>query len=203
MSLEDLLADLSYWGPAGGFLAGLLDGAVLPLVNLVDVVLVVRGAAGDPEAWLFAAATWLGSVAGSMILLHLSRQGRRAPGLRQITQGRAARYVKRMERYPALALFMSAAVPAPLPVKALIVAAGLLKVSAWRIGLAVAAARGARYFGLTWLGQIYGESITYFLREYRWPMLGAVVLTFSVIVLWWLFVSRGKHSLRLTGDPHA
>ena len=177
-----------------------MDSAVLPLVHVVDVVVVIRGAAGDPEAWLFAGAASLGSVSGSLVLLRLSRQGRRFPGLREITKGRAEKYVHRVRRYPTAALFVAAVIPAPFPVKALVVAAGLLKVSAWRVGIAVAAARTVRYFGLAWLGRLYGESILHLLSEYRWALAGGLAVALAAIVGWWA-IARGRTAAPPSSKP--
>ena len=197
-SLRELLTTLSYWGPVGGFVAGFLDAAFLPLIQIIDVIVVARAAAGGSDAWTFAAATWAGSVSGSLALFRLAYQGRRVPGLREISKDRTAKLLKRMERYPALVLFAVVTIPLPLPVKAFLVTAGVLKLSFRRVAVAVAAGRGIRYFGLAWLGGRYGEGILYLFQQYRWPLLGIVAV--ALLVLTWRLTAARARAQASRGD---
>ena len=132
----------------------------------------------------------VGSVAGTLVLLRLAREGRKAPGLRSISRSRLDRIRHRLERYPTLAILPPAAIPVPFPMKALIVTAGILKMSAWRVGAIMAVGRTIRYFGLTWLGQRYGQIILDTIRQYAWPIVWGVVAAIALAV--WYFWRRGR-----------
>ncbi len=188
--LRQFLSSLSYWGPLGAFAIAFLDSSILPLIHVVDIIVIARGAAGDPDAWWFAAAAVVGSVAGLVALQRLSAQGRKAPWLRNLPAERLNQLRERLERSPTLVLLPAAAIPAPFPMKALVIAAGVLKMNPWRFGVTMAVGRVIRYFGLIWLGKHYGEAMLGGIREYGWWIVCGVaaVATLFALRAW----KRGK-----------
>lgn len=152
-------------GAPGLFLLSLIDSALLPLPQGVDLLLfaqTTRDPAGAPR---YAALATAGSVLGCLFLYWLARRGGQAMLARRTSPERIAGLRQKMERYDALTLVLPTLIPLPLPMKLFVIAAGVFQVRLERFLAAVLFARLTRYFGIALLAQRYGDQTWSWLRE--------------------------------------
>lgn len=182
-------AYLSVLGPPAMFLVTIVDTAVLPTAQAVDLLILIQAAAAPErsiELGLYAVA---GSTLGAMMLYYLARKGGARALVRTFSEERIERVRTKLARYDALALAVPTALPVPLfPMKLFVVSAGALEVDPARTALTVAAARSVRYFGLILLGRWLGVDAWPLIRDNAWI---AVAVTIAVIALF-LLLHRGR-----------
>jgi membrane protein YqaA with SNARE-associated domain len=184
MNINDLWASLSTLGPAAMFLVTIVDTAVLPTAQAVDLLILVQAAAAPEHSWelgLFAVA---GSTLGAMLLYFLARKGGSPLLVKIFSEGRIERVKEKLLRYDALALAIPSALPLPLfPMKLFVASAGVLEVAPGRTAMVVAAGRSVRYFGLILLGRWLGVDAWPVIQENAWVAL-AVCLVPIAILIW-------------------
>ena len=185
-AVRDLLAGLVALGPAGLFLAALLDGAGVPVPSGVDVLLVaVASTMPDQILWLAAVAV-LGSVVGNLLLFLIAKRGGEL-FLEKRTQSRRSRKFRGwFDRYGLLTVFVSALVPLPvMPMKIFVFCSGALGVEPARFVLVFVCARIPRYLGLAMLGRAMGNDAMAWLRAHAWHLGAfacALFLTLMVLI---------------------
>jgi len=180
--LKDLLLS---WGPAGLFLATLVDGAGLPNPDGPDILLLLYATAAPERAFVGAAAAVVGSLIGSYIFFRIAQKGGEML-MRKYTEGpRGRKFHQWFKRYGLVTVFVPTLVPFPMPLKAFIVCAAVLGVSPGAFIATTAAGRIPRYFGLAYLGQQLGEHSLEWLkshtREFGLLALGLVVFLFVLV----------------------
>jgi len=183
--LESLKAVLVSWGPAGMFLATLIDGAGLPNPDGPDILLLLYATAAPSRAYMGAAAAVAGSLVGSYIFFRIAQKGGEVL-LRKYTEGpRGRKFHEWFKRYGLVTVFVPTLVPFPMPLKAFIVCAAVLGVSPGVFLATMAAGRIPRYFGLAYLGRQLGEhSFDWFkshTREFGLLSLGLAVFLFVLV----------------------
>lgn len=171
---KNLLIALGAAGPFTLFAFAALDSAVLPAAQLVDLMVFAEALAAPESAWLLASWATVGSTMGAMALYFAARQGGRLT-LKRVSPERLRSLREKVERYDALALAVPAISPAPLPLKAGIIAAGLVKLSPWRVAAAIGIARCIRYLGIVWLARTFGAEAFEGLEQYVWVVMAACV----------------------------
>lgn len=192
-------AYLSVLGPPAMFLVTIVDTAVLPTAQAVDLLILIQAAAVPErsiELGLYAVA---GSTLGAMMLYYLARKGGSRALVKTFSEERIQRVRTELARYDALALAVPTALPVPLfPMKLFVMSAGALEVDPVRTAITVAAARSVRYFGLILLGRWLGVDAWPLIQRNAWI---AVAVTVAVIALfYWINRSR-RGELETSADP--
>jgi membrane protein YqaA with SNARE-associated domain len=174
-------AYLSVLGPPAMFLVTIVDTAVLPTAQAVDLLILIQAAAAPErslELGLYAVA---GSTLGAMMLYYLARKGGSRALVKTFSEERIEKVRHKLARYDALALAVPTALPVPLfPMKLFVVSAGALEVDPARTAMTVAAARSVRYFGLILLGRWLGVDAWPLIQQNAW---NAVAVTVAIIAL--------------------
>jgi membrane protein YqaA with SNARE-associated domain len=153
-------------GPWGLLVIALLDSSVLSLPEVPDI-LVVTAAAAEPErAWRPALMATLGSVAGCCLLWWLARLGGASLLEKGLGPARVRRAKRHFLRWHALALVVPALLPAPMPFKAFVIAAALVKYPLNRFAAILLVARGLRFGLWAVLGAVYGDEGLALLRAF-------------------------------------
>ena len=173
------------YGPWGMLLIALLDSALVPLPQAVDV-LVITFCLRNPDIWpLYAAMATLGSLAGCLILYYIAQAGGHAFLERKVGAARAEQIRNRFERYEFLTVMVPAILPPPVPLKAFVITAGVLEVHLGKFLLALLLGRTIRYFGEGYLAVRYGQAVwQYMTREGQVAalvVLGVVLLVILVV----------------------
>ena len=191
VNLNGWWAYLSVLGPPAMFLVTIVDTAVLPTAQAVDLLILIQAAAVPErsiELGLYAVA---GSTLGAMMLYYLARKGGSRALVKTFSEERIQRVRHKLARYDALALAVPTALPVPLfPMKLFVVSAGALEVDPARTAITVALARSVRYFGLILLGRWLGVDAWPLIKENAWIAV-AVTLAVIALVVWF---NRGRSS---------
>ena len=183
-NLAELSQSLIVYGPFGLFAIALLDSAFIPLPGGPDAVMMLLAAARPQWTILYAAAATLGSVAGCVVLYHISRRvGEGA--LRRFSLAKQARVKNLVDRYDVLAVLVASILPPPFPFKLFVVTAGVFRLNVWRFALAIAAGRLFRFLLEGYLAARYGEQAKDLLAAY-YPGIGLGL----AVLLVGLFVGR-------------
>lgn len=182
--MKKLAAWLVALGPAGVFLAALLDGAGVPVPGGVDVLLVFLGNQLPHQVYLLAALAVTGSVIGNLLLFALARRGGQR-FLEKRSKGKRQQQFRRwFDRYGLLTVFISALVPLPvMPMKIFVLCAGALGSSPRAFLLTFTAARIPRYIGLALLGRAMGDHALLYLRQHALHLTAFAVLLFAFLML--------------------
>lgn len=140
------------------FVVAAIDFSMIPLpvpnaTDLLLLALVARG--GSP--WFLVPSAVAGNILGAYTTWHVgSKGGKRA--LRHYSSIRLLKYVSVwMERHPILAALAFPLLPPPIPLSALVFAAGALGIARRRFFSAFTVALGLRYALLAWFGITYGR----------------------------------------------
>jgi membrane protein YqaA with SNARE-associated domain len=113
--------------------------------------------AGNP--WILGAMAIAGSIVGGYSTWDIGRRGGEA-ALRHYVPARILnRIVLWVRHHPALAVFVPALLPPPIPLLPFALASGALGVSRPRFLVVCGAARSLRYSFIAWLGLAYGPHI--------------------------------------------
>lgn len=170
------------WGPEGLFALSVLDSAGLPVIGGADALLIAFAVEDPSQAYIGAAATTLGSLAGSLILFGIARKGGEVLLLKHISNRTGRRLHLWFQRYGLATVFIPAVSPLPLPMKIPVFCAGALQVRVGYFIAVVVAARFIRYFGLAYLGLHYGHQTFDFLTTH-WGLVGVLALVLAVITV--------------------
>lgn len=187
---SSLLAGLLVLGPWTPFAVALLDSAFVPLAQSVDVLIAVCAATSPGSAYLAALLGTAGSTLGSLTLYSISRRGGRALLERRLTPEKVERIRGQMRRYGALALALPTMIPAPLPMRPMVVAAGAFRMGVIRFVAVIAAARAVRYFMIAYVAVNYGEAAVSYLNESGAAVFGASVLVCAAVFVWGRFRAK-------------
>ena len=175
MTTSGFAAWLEHLGPGGLFLAATLD-AFLPLGHIVDPLVIVLAWRGR-SALAPAALATLGSTLGTMLFFLLVRGG----SARFVRGRTAGRLHAAVARHGFASVLVGGVLPPPFPLKAVVVAAGLLRMAPPVFAAAFVLARGLRYGFEATLAARFGDDVLASLSTYpAWP---AVALTVAIGVL--------------------
>lgn len=153
------------FGAPGLFLLALVDSALVPMPQGVDILLFAQVVRNPHGVLLYAALATLGSLLGCIFLYYVSRKAGEVALNRHASPQRINRIRRQMEKYEAFTLVLPAMIPLPLPMKLFVIAAGVFKVRFGLFVLAILFARVVRYFGLALVAHRYGEQTWTFMRQ--------------------------------------
>ena len=161
-----LAAAAAALGPWGIFLVALADNAFIPLPQGVDALLVVQAMHSPSTAYLAAGLGVAGSVIGSVVLYSLARRAGAAMLRKRVSEAGMQRIRRTIEEYGAAALIPPAAIPLPLPMKPVVLAAGIFQMPLGSFCAAIVFARVLRYFGVAYLALRFGGNALAFAEEH-------------------------------------
>ena len=153
-------------GGPGLFIIGFLDSSFLSFPELNDLLLVGMVMKHPHLLIYYALMATLGSVAGCLAIFLVARKG----GQAFVTKRFKARHVeagtRMMQKYGLLMIMVPALLPPPAPFKIFVLLAGVAGIPVWQFVIAVAVARGIRYFGEGLLAMWYGDRALTFLHAH-------------------------------------
>jgi len=180
-------------GAPGLFLITFLDSSFLSLPEIADLLLVLMVIEHPHRMILYAAMATAGSVAGCYAIYYIARKGGEAFVRRRFHERHVERGLELFNRYGVWALIVPSVLPPPAPFKIFVLLAGVAGMSPLRFAGAVAAGRGARYFGEALLALWYGKAAIAFLDDNLKPVAwGTTVLMAAAVVYWIWRVKRRK-----------
>lgn len=153
----------------------LIDSAGIPLPFGVDFLLIAVAVANPATAYLSASLATVGSVLGCLILFYLARKGGERFLYRHAKQGKAQTLTLWFQRYGLATVFVTALSPAPMPTKLFVICAGASGMRVAPFVLVVLAARIVRYFGLAYLGVLFGEGAGVWMKAHAWYIAAAAL----------------------------
>jgi membrane protein YqaA with SNARE-associated domain len=141
----------------------------------VDLLLITLAAAKPASAYWSAALATLGSLLGCLVLFYLARKGGERFLYRHAKQGKARTLTQWFQHYGLATVFVTALSPAPMPTKLFIICAGASNVRVAPFVVVVLAARSVRYFGLAYLGVLFGEGAGAWVKTHAWYIAAAAL----------------------------
>ena len=174
---------LALYGAWGLFAMSFLDSSLIPFPVVNDLALIVM-ASKRPGLWpLYALASTLGSVAGAYLLYGIARGGGKF-FFRKTTPQSITHAQRWLERNDFLAVLVASLLPPPAPYKVFVLTAGVLRVNALNLGLALLLGRGLRFGAEAWLGAHYGLQAQEYLRHNMgWASLVIVLVIIGLAML--------------------
>jgi membrane protein YqaA with SNARE-associated domain len=186
--LTRLSGYLQLFGVPGLFFIALLDSAAIPLPGGPEAVITLLSWRRPSEAILIAVAAAVGSTLGCLFLYRVARAGGDL-ALARIPAAKLEKVRGMVERNALWAVFLSVALPPPVPTKPIILAAGAFRMPIPAFTLAVVAGRAVRYSILAYLGARFGDEAARIIRA-RYPW---IALALVVIVLGGWSIRRIRH----------
>jgi len=182
--LHTLSDALVRFGPAGIFLLAVLDSACVPLPAAMDILLMFVAFKSPNRAYLTAAMAVVGSLGGNVTLFLLSRHGVRR-FIKPPQPGKPGRFREWFDRYGLVTVFIPSLLPIPpLPLKAFVVSAGVLRTPLGQFVAVILISRVIRYFGEAYLGIHLGLGAQSYLKHNAWALTGVAVGLALAMVLW-------------------
>jgi membrane protein YqaA with SNARE-associated domain len=181
---------LSMGGP-GLFAVAFLDSSFVSLPQINDILVVLMVTEHKALMPYYAFMATLGSVAGCYAIYYLAEKGGEAFLRKRLRPGHVERALSLYRRHGVMALMVPALLPPPAPFKLFVLAAGVAEVRPLQFVLAIAVARGARYFALGILSIYYGDAALELMRtrgsEIALWVVGLILLGATI---WWLRARR-------------
>lgn len=153
-----IAAVAAFLGPWGVFVIAFADSALIPMPQGVDALLLAQAIASPEIAYLAAGLGVLGSTMGSTVLYFIGRRAGQAFLAKRISETGVGRLSGLMGQWGAAVLIPVVLIPLPLPMKPVVLSAGVFQMPLASFCLAVAVARFVRYYGIVFFARRYGES---------------------------------------------
>lgn len=150
---QDAFLPYGHWGV---LVLSALDASFVPMPQIIDLAVMAACAYEPSRAPAFVVAAVVGSTAGTMAVWGIARGGR---SVARVGGGRLAWAESFLERRGTVALLVAALLPAPFPLKVVIIAAGYLKIPARAMLLGVGAGRLLRFGSQGVVAALWGEAI--------------------------------------------
>lgn len=154
-----------FLGPWGAFLVSFADSALVPMPQGVDALLLAQAKFSPEVAYWSACLAVLGSTLGSMALYFLGRGVGAATLARRLSPDGLARLESLVGGWGAAVLLPVAAIPLPLPMKPVVLAAGIFRMPLLSFAAAIAFARLVRYVGIVLLFRMFGDAALSYFRD--------------------------------------
>ena len=123
----------------------------------VDALLLAQAIARPDIAYLAAGLGTVGSTLGSVVLYFLARRAGHAMLRRRLTPHGIRHLAELVDRWGAALLIPVTLIPLPLPMKPVVLAAGIFQMPLPSFCAAIALSRVARYFGVVYLAMRFGN----------------------------------------------
>ncbi len=183
---------LAHLGMPGVFGVAVVDSSVIPMpVPGSTDLLLLWLVSHRSNPWAMLACAVAGSLVGGYITFQIGKKGGDAALQRYVPSRFLDRTKRWAQGHPALAVFLPAILPPPIPLSPFLLAAGALKIPLRRFMLVFAAARTLRYGFIVWLAVTYGRRVTRIwsstLDKYSTPMawaFGILLITGVFYTIW-------------------
>ena len=157
--VSSIWAVVRHLGPLGFFLVVIFDNSPLPLFNGPDILVVIL-AARRAEPWIFyPLAGTIGSIIGAYITYRIARAAGSDYLARKFGRHRVSTVMRYYTKWGATGLFLTAAVPIPMPTTWFFAGSGVLKYPLKRFLSVVGVARAIRYTFLSAIAFVYGRRV--------------------------------------------
>ncbi len=193
---------LSLGGP-GLFTVAFLDSSFISLPQINDILVVLMVTENKALMPYYAFMATAGSVAGCYVIYYLANKGGEAFVRKRLKPGHVERSLALYKRHGLMALMVPALLPPPAPFKLFVLAAGLANVRPLQFVLAIAVARGLRYFALGVLAIYYGDAALELMRTHgrTVAIVLVTVLLLGAFLLW--MRTRGSKNGTPPSDPES
>jgi membrane protein YqaA with SNARE-associated domain len=186
---------LRHLGGLGLILLGLADNSLVPIPGSMDAAVVLLSA--HRQAWwpYYALMATIGAVVGGYLTYRLAEKGGKEVLEKKVGKQRTEKVYKRFEERGFLAVFAGAILPPPFPIVPVLMTAGILHYPHRRFLPALALGRGIRFFGLAYVGHIYGVAIIEWLARYYKPLLYTFIslgVAGGFVALWYFLRYRQR-----------
>ena len=169
-------------GGLGLFVLAFLDSTFLPFPSLNDLLLIALSIRNPVRMPYYAGMVTLGSILGCLVLLAVARKGGEVVfGTRAGPHAASVRHW--MSRNGFLSVAIAALLPPPAPFKIFILAAGALGMRRRTFVLALALARGLRFFGEGYLAVRYGARTYAYLAGHKLAFAGVAIALAAALYL--------------------
>lgn len=149
----------------------------------LDALVILLAVKSPETAVLNVVLAVLGSAAGNLVLYYAALKGGEKYRHGRQPEGRTRRFSAWFHRYGLLTVFVPAATPIPMPLKAFVILSGIFKIRPLAFISSILLARTLRYGGEAYLAVHLGDGAIEFLSSHRWHLLGFAVLLFAVLYL--------------------
>lgn len=158
-------------GGPGLILLGLLDNSVIPLPGSMDAVVILLSS-HHREWWAYyGAMATVGAVLGGFLTFRIGEKGEEKTLEKKIGKNRAEKVFRRFRKRSFGAIVFGSVMPPPFPMAPLLVAAGAVHYPRKKFVLSLSLGRAIRFFGVAYLGHVYGKAILSWLSQYYDPLL--------------------------------
>jgi membrane protein YqaA with SNARE-associated domain len=171
-------------GPWGIFLAGLVDGAGVPLLGGVDALMIAFVFKTPSRAWLFVLLAIFGSLLGCLVLYLIGFLGGEMVLERRMSPEKFHKISRDFDNNAFLTLAVPALLPPPFPFKAFVLAAGAFEIKWTHFLSAIFVGRLIRYGALAVLTLTLGPgAVAWFAGLIRRHPLESVIVLAAVVVI--------------------
>lgn len=163
------------FGGFGLIALGIIDSSFIPVPGSLDAFTILLSA-HKGEWWpYYGAMASVGAIVGGYLTYRLASKGGQETLEKKIGKKRAEGVYKRFENHGFFWVVLGSMLPPPFPIVPFLMAAGALQYPRNKFLAALATGRGVRYFGLAYVGHLYGKAIIGFFSQYYRPMLYAAI----------------------------
>jgi len=189
---------LALYGGWGLFAISFLDSSFLTFPFVNDLLLIHLSSQSPRKAAVYALLTTAGSVLGAGVIYGLARAGgnwlwqNRSPE----KMGRVRSWLSRNDF---LAVLIASLLPPPVPMKPVVIGAGVLRMNTLRFGIALVTGRALRFAADAWMGARYGARAESYLKDnFSWASIAVASLILSAALVFRWAMRRGA---RAPGGP--
>ena len=150
---------------------GLWDNSPIPSIGGSDWLLIVLAASNKERWWLYALAATAASILGAWPMYRIGEKSGEKALDEKLGAKRAKKIRAAFEKHGAMAMFIGAIAPPPIPTSAFIGTAGAMKMDLKRFLIALTSGRLLRFMIVGWVASRYGRHIFEFLSKYYKPAL--------------------------------
>jgi membrane protein YqaA with SNARE-associated domain len=196
--LESLQQLFIGYGALGLIPLAFIDAGLLPLPEALDILVIVLSLNMHAHMPLYVLAATFGAVLGCVFLYYVAARGGHAFLERKIGKRSADRVRRQFEKYEFISLVAAALLPPPMPLKAFVLAAGVVEVNVVKFVLALSLGRLIRYGLLGYLSVVYGARMVVWMKT-QGPGFGLrVFAVVTVLALaFWLYQRVSARSRNL------
>lgn len=162
-------------GGPGLIVLGLLDNSAIPLPGSMDLFVILLAA--HHRGWwpYYAFMAVVGGVVGGYVTYCLAEKGGEETLEKKVGKEKAEKVYRKFKERGFSTIVIGAILPPPFPIVPFLIAAGALHYPKKNFIAALGLGRAIRYFGLAYLGHIYGTQIVHWLGRYYKPVLYGLI----------------------------
>ena len=183
-ALQTLFLGYGAWGLIP---LSFIDSGLMPLPEAIDILVILLTIQKHEYLLLYALTATIGSVLGCLFLYFIAARGGHAFLEKRIGHKRAERVRMQFEKYEFASLVAAGLLPPPMPLKAFVLAAGVVEVNLAKFVASLALGRGIRYVIEGYLAYKYGEQLIFIMKK-QGMKIGHIFMGIAAlvaVVMWW------------------